>query len=55
MRAAKLAETGSDDLRIWDWRYYHNRLLRERYSWARLESSLVGMLGRLQTPSLAAE
>jgi len=32
-----------------------DRLLRERYSWARLESSLVGILGRLQRPALAAE
>jgi glycosyltransferase involved in cell wall biosynthesis len=32
-----------------------DRLLRERYSWGRLEGELLGMLGRLRRPALAAE
>jgi thimet oligopeptidase len=32
LRAAKLAETGSDSLEIWDWRYYHNSLMKSAYA-----------------------
>ncbi len=32
MRAAKLAETGSGRVEAWDWRYYQQRLARERYA-----------------------
>lgn len=32
LREAKRAETGRDDLNQWDWRYYHNQLLRTRYA-----------------------
>jgi len=33
-RAMKVADTGNDDsrIRIWDWRYYQNKLLKEQYS-----------------------
>jgi glycosyltransferase involved in cell wall biosynthesis len=32
-----------------------DRLLRERYAWSKLESGLLGLLGRLQRPAMAAE
>jgi thimet oligopeptidase len=32
LREAKHAETGFDDLAIWDWRYYHNELLKTKYA-----------------------
>jgi thimet oligopeptidase len=32
LRAAKLAETGSGSLDIWDWRYYHTSLMKSAYA-----------------------
>ena len=32
LRDAMRRETGSGDLQIWDWRYYHNRLLERDYA-----------------------
>ncbi|MCK9519028.1 MAG: Zn-dependent oligopeptidase [Dehalococcoidia bacterium] len=32
LREAKRAKTGNDEVHIWDWRYYHNELLRTRYA-----------------------
>lgn len=32
LREAKLEHTGRDDLHIWDWRYYHNRILKTEYA-----------------------
>lgn len=32
LRAARREHTGRDDLNIWDWRYYHNRLLKTKYA-----------------------
>ncbi len=32
LREAKREHTGSDALNIWDWRFYHNRLMKTRYA-----------------------
>ena len=32
LREARREHTGSGDLQIWDWRFYHNRLLKTRYA-----------------------
>ncbi len=32
LREAKRAEGGSDELNIWDWRFYHNQLMKSRYA-----------------------
>ena len=32
LREAKREHTGADDLNIWDWRFYHNRLMKTRYA-----------------------
>jgi len=32
MRAAKQSHAGSGDVQIWDWRFYHNQLMKTRYA-----------------------
>ncbi|HMS59264.1 MAG TPA: M3 family metallopeptidase [Tepidiformaceae bacterium] len=32
LREAKRERTGSDDLRQWDWRFYHNRQMKRQYA-----------------------
>lgn len=32
MRAAKQSHAGSEDVEIWDWRFYHNQLMKTRYA-----------------------
>src|SRR5690606_18457059 len=32
MRSLALGRTGSDQINIWDWRFYHNELLKTKYA-----------------------
>lgn len=58
LRAAKAEHTGGDaDVHIWDWRFYHNYLLRTRYAvdefavaqYFPLEACLDGLFGVTQS------
>ncbi len=56
LREAKRVETGGDVLHIWDWRYFHNQLMKSRYAvdefevaeYFALEHCLDGMFEVLQ-------